>query len=81
MSKFVGLLESIEKCLKTFGLPVYYGRSFAKQNDAWNYIVFNRQSFNKSGTRNLRILKHALNDFKKVFSKILKDGMLERRLA
>ncbi len=50
MSKFVGLLESIEKCLNTFGLPVYYGRSFAKQNDAWNYIVFNRQSFNKSGT-------------------------------
>ncbi len=50
MSKFVGLLESIEKCLKTFGLPVYYGRSFARQNDAWNYIVFNRQSLNKSGT-------------------------------
>jgi hypothetical protein len=25
------------------------------------------QTFNRSGTRNLRILKHALNDFQKVF--------------
>ncbi len=29
-------------------------------------------TFNKSGTRNLRILKHALNDFKKVFEMVSK---------
>lgn len=30
-------------------------------------------TFNKSGTRNLRILKHALNDFKKVFEMVSKN--------
>ena len=30
-------------------------------------------TFNKSGTRNLRILKHALNDFKKVFEMVSKS--------
>ena len=50
MSKFVGMLEKIEDCLKTFGYPVYYGKTFAKPNDTWNYFVFNRQSINKSGT-------------------------------
>ena len=30
-------------------------------------------TFNKSGTRNLRILKHALNDFKKVFEMVNKS--------
>ena len=34
-----------------------------------NYIT---STFNKSGTRNLRILKHALNDFKKVFEMVNK---------
>ena len=34
-----------------------------------NYII---STFNKSGTRNLRILKHALNDFKKVFEMVNK---------
>ena len=29
-------------------------------------------TFNKSGTRNLRILKHALNDFKKIFEMVNK---------
>ena len=29
-------------------------------------------TFNKSGTRNLRILKHALNDFKKIFENVNK---------
>ena len=29
-------------------------------------------TFNKSGTRNLRILKHALNDFKKIFDMVAK---------
>ena len=50
MSKFKGLLQELEECLSAFDMPVYYGRSFAKQNDTWNYIVFNRQSINKSGT-------------------------------
>ena len=30
-------------------------------------------TFNKSGTRNLRILKHALNDFKKIFEMVNKE--------
>ncbi len=30
-------------------------------------------TFNKSGTRNLRILKHALNDFKKIFDMVNKN--------
>ncbi len=30
-------------------------------------------TFNKSGTRNLRILKHALNDFKKIFDMVMKS--------
>ncbi len=30
-------------------------------------------TFNKSGTRNLRILKHALNDFKKIFDMVSKS--------
>ena len=55
MSKFVGLLNQIEECLKAFGMPVYYGRSFAKANDEWNYFVFNRVSMNKSGTSRVDI--------------------------
>ena len=35
---------------------------FLRENT--NYII---STFNKSGTRNLRILKHALNDFKKIY--------------
>ena len=35
-----------------------------------NLIV---STFNKSGTRNLRILKHALNDFKKIFDMVNKS--------
>ena len=35
--------------------------------DNTGYII---STFNKSGTRNLRILKHALNDFKKIFEVI-----------
>ena len=50
MSKFIGILEKLEQCLSEFDLPVYYGRTFAKENDEWNYFVFNRQSINKSGT-------------------------------
>lgn len=50
MSKYNGILEQIETCLSKFKLPVYYGKSFAKQNDSWNYFVFNRQTIMKSGT-------------------------------
>ena len=35
-----------------------------------NYII---STFNKSGTRNLRILKHALNDFKKIYEMVNKN--------
>ena len=50
MSKFIGLLEKIENTLLQFKLPVFYGKTFAKENDNWNYIVFNRQQLTKSGT-------------------------------
>ena len=40
---------------------------FLRENT--NYII---STFNKSGTRNLRILKHALNDFKKVYQMVNK---------
>lgn len=40
---------------------------FLRENTG--YII---NTFNKSGTRNLRILKHALNDFKKVFEMVNK---------
>ena len=30
-------------------------------------------TFNRSGTRNLRILKHALNDFKKIYEMVNKS--------
>ena len=41
---------------------------FLRQNT--NIII---STFNKSGTRNLRILKHALNDFQKVFEMVNKS--------
>ena len=41
---------------------------FLRENTS--YIV---STFNKSGTRNLRILKHALNDFKKIFEMVNKN--------
>ena len=41
---------------------------FLRQNS--NLIT---STFNKSGTRNLRILKHALNDFKKIFDMVSRD--------
>ena len=34
------------------------------------YII---NTFNKSGTKNLRILKHSLNDFKKIYEKVNKN--------
>ena len=41
---------------------------FLKENT--NYII---TTFNRSGTRNLRILKHALNDFSKIFEMVNKN--------
>ncbi|MCI8273701.1 MAG: hypothetical protein HFJ55_06445 [Clostridia bacterium] len=41
---------------------------FLRENT--NIII---STFNKSGTRNLRILKHALNDFQKVFEMVSKN--------
>ena len=41
---------------------------FLRENTG--YII---STFNKSGTRNLRILKHALNDFKKIFEMVNKN--------
>ena len=41
---------------------------FLRQNT--NIII---STFNKSGTRNLRILKHALNDFQKIFEMVNKS--------
>ena len=41
---------------------------FLRENT--NIII---STFNKSGTRNLRILKHALNDFKKIFEMVNKS--------
>ena len=49
MSKLNGILEGIQTTLEGFGYPVYYGRSFAKTNDDWNYFVFNRYYIEKSG--------------------------------
>ena len=40
---------------------------FLRENT--NLII---STFNKSGTRNLRILKHALNDFKKIYEMVNK---------
>ena len=40
---------------------------FLRENT--NYII---STFNKSGTRNLRILKHALNDFKEIYEMVNK---------
>ncbi len=41
---------------------------FLRENT--NYII---STFNKSGTRNLRILKHSLNDFKKIYEMVNKN--------
>lgn len=46
------ILDSIQEALKAFDLPVYYGRTFADEKDKWNYIVFNRTNFSKSGRSN-----------------------------
>ena len=46
------ILEQIQSTLEQFGYPVYYGRSFCKPQDDWNYFVFNRAYVSKSGKSN-----------------------------
>lgn len=41
---------------------------FLREN---TYLI--TSTFNKSGTRNLRILKHALNDFKRIYELVSKS--------
>lgn len=52
MNKAKGILKQIQDSLEGFGYPVYYGRSFAKPQDSWNYFVFNRYNIEKSGRSN-----------------------------
>lgn len=48
MSKLEGILGKIQDTLDQFKLPVYYGRTFCKEKDAWNYFVFNKKEFGKN---------------------------------
>ena len=50
--KITGILKKIQDTLESFGYPAYYGRSFAKLDDDWNYFVFNRYYIKKSGKSN-----------------------------
>lgn len=50
MNKLTGILGKIQETLDTFNLPVSYGRTFCKEKDAWNYFVFNRKEFSKTGS-------------------------------
>ena len=52
MSKVNGILKQIQDILETFELPVWYGRTFCKEKDKWDYFVFNRKQVNKSGKSN-----------------------------
>ena len=49
MSKVNGTLGQIQDTLETFGLPVWYGKTFSKEKDKWNYFVFNRKELDRSG--------------------------------
>lgn len=49
-NKLTGILGDIQKALESFGLPVWYGRTFSKEKDKWDYFVFNRTTINKSGS-------------------------------
>ena len=49
MSKLVGTLGKIEEALASFKLLVWYGKTFCKSDDKWNYFVFNKKQFNRSG--------------------------------
>lgn len=50
MSKLTGILGNIQNTLEAFNLPVWYGRTFSKEKDKWNYFIFNRKEFSKTGT-------------------------------
>lgn len=52
MNKLLGILEQIQGILETFGYPVWYGRTFSKEKDKWDYFVFNRKEVSKSGKSN-----------------------------
>lgn len=53
MSKLEGILGQIQDTLtNNFDLPVYYARVFQKKNTDWNYLVFNKKYFEKSGRSN-----------------------------
>lgn len=49
MNKLTGILGKIQDTLEEFNLPVWYGKTFAKEKDKWNYFVFNRKEFGKNG--------------------------------
>lgn len=49
MNKLTGILAKIRDTLEEFNLPVYYGRTFCKEKDKWNYFVFNRKELDRSG--------------------------------
>ena len=54
MSKLDGILEQIQSVLEqTFELPVWYGRTSTKGKDKWNYFVFNKKEFDRSGKSKL----------------------------
>ena len=47
------ILEEIQKALESVSdMPVYYGKTFASENDKQNYIFFNRRNVSKSGKNN-----------------------------
>lgn len=49
MSKLVGTLGKIEEALASFKLPVWYGKTFCKSDDKWNYFVFNKNNLIEVG--------------------------------
>ena len=53
MSKANGILNKIQDTLEEFNLPVWYGKTFCKEKDKWDYIVFNRKQLEKSGRNNM----------------------------
>lgn len=53
MSKLTGILEQIQESLEIFNLPIWYGKTFCKEKDKWNYFVFNRKQLEKSGRSNI----------------------------
>ena len=49
LSKLNGILDKIQDTLEEFELPVWYGKTFCKEKDKWNYFVFNRKEVDRSG--------------------------------